>query len=236
MSEIEAIFFDLDDTLFDATSLAEKARKAAIESMIEKGLKGVTAGEGYSILNEIVREYGSNYSKHFDMFLRRLHQYSCKLVSVAIITYHRVKVQDIRLYPDVFKFLQNLKNMTSCKLGIITDGLPVKQYEKIIRLGLDSFFEEVIISDEIGIRKPNTELFKVTVDKFDVPAGKSLYIGDNYERDMVPAKITGMQTCFVHRNGKYDVEILGDMKKNIDFEVHDLSMLWREINGRVRSK
>ncbi|MBD3186093.1 TIGR02253 family HAD-type hydrolase [Candidatus Bathyarchaeota archaeon] len=230
---IHAILFDLDDTLFDATSLAEKARRAAIESMIEKGLEGITAEKGYEILNEVVREYGSNYSRHFDMFLKRLQHYSLKLVSVAIITYHRVKVQDIRLYPDVFRFLQNLRHMTSCELGLITDGLPIKQYEKVIRLGLDTFFERVVISDEIGIRKPNPELFTHSLSLLDIEPGKALYVGDNYANDMIPAKSVGMKTCFVHRGGKHDIEIDSNA---VDFEIHDFSELWKKIHKMLPSK
>src|SRR5512137_756886 len=162
---IDAIFFDLDDTLFDATGLAEKARYAAIEAMIEKGLTGVTAESGYEMLKEIVDEFGSNADNHFDMFLKRLKQSSTKLISIAIITYHNIKVKEIKLYPDVFEFLLNVREKTSCNLGIITDGLAVKQYEKILRLGIDSFFPDVFISDEIGIRKPNPKMFTWALEK-----------------------------------------------------------------------
>jgi len=236
LNQINHIFFDLDDTLFDASGLAEKARKAAIESMIEKGLSGINSEKGYKILREIVEEYGSNYGRHFDMFLKRLNAYSSKLVSVAIISYHRVKVQDIRLYPDVFKFLQNLKNMTSVQLGIITNGLPVKQYEKIIRLGLDAFFELIIISDELGIRKPNPELFRKALKLAGAKAENALYIGDNIINDVLPAKKVGMVTCFIHRKGKHDKPIPEKYKDKVDFEIENFDVLWEKLKFHLKSK
>jgi len=230
---IDTIFFDLDDTLFDATGLAEKARRAAIEAMIEKGLTGVTAEQGYAILKEIVEEFGSNYDNHFNMFLKRLNQFSSKLVSVSVITYHKIKVQEIRLYPDVFEFLQNIKNHSSCTLGIITDGLAIKQYEKILRLGLDPFFSEVFISDEIGIRKPNPKIYEWAIEKTKCFPEKSLYVGDRFDYDVIPVKKVGMKTCFIHRNGKHDKVLDEASRKLVDYEVKDLADLWAKIKDIV---
>ncbi len=230
LTDIDAIFFDLDDTLFDATSLAEKARRAAIEAMIEKGLSCITPEQGYDILKEIVTEFGSNYDGHFNMLLKRLNASSSKLITQAIITYHRIKVQEIRLYTDVFGFLQNLKQQPACKLGIITDGLPIKQWEKIIRLGLDVFFPFVFISDEIGIRKPNPKLYTLACEKVGAPVSRSLYIGDRFDQDVLPAKQAGLLTCFLHRGGKYDRALSDKEKESVDFEVRDLDELLQQLS------
>lgn len=230
---IGAIFFDLDDTLFDATGLAQKARRAAIESMIEHGLTGVTADEGFNILQEIVNEFGSNYDNHFNMFLKRIGQLSTKLVTVAVITYHKIKLEELKLYPDVFGFLQNLRDNTSCTLGIVTDGLPIKQYEKILRLGLDVFFPNVFISDEIGIRKPNPKIYSYALEKTGAIAEQSLFIGDRFDYDVIPVKETGMKTCLIHRNGKHDKSFDGEERIQIDYEVWDLDELWEQIKDIV---
>jgi putative hydrolase of the HAD superfamily len=233
---IDAIFSDLDDTLFDATGLAEKARRAAIEGMIEKGLKGVTSESGYEMLKEIVDEFGSNADNHFNMFLKRLDQSSTKLISIAVITYHNIKVKEIKLYPDVFEFLLNIRDNTSCSLGIITDGLAVKQYEKILRLGIDPFFPAVFISDEIGIRKPNPKMFTWALEKTKARPERSLYVGDRFDYDVVPAKKVGMKTCFIHRNGKHDKPLDDTSRKFVDFEVKDMGELWSKLQGIVKPR
>jgi putative hydrolase of the HAD superfamily len=233
---IDAIFFDLDDTLLDATGLNKKARYAAIEAMIEKGLKNVTAECGYEMLVEIVAEFGSNADNHFDMLLKRLNQSSNKLISIAAITYRNIKVKEIKLYPDVFEFLLNIKNKTSCNLGIITDGLAVKQYEKILRLGIDPFFPDVFISEEIGIRKPNPKLYTWAIEKMKAKPERSLFVGDRLDYDVIPAKKAGMKTCLVHRYGKYDKPLDDTSRKLVDFEVHDLGVLWSQIQGFVKPR
>jgi putative hydrolase of the HAD superfamily len=236
MDTLEAVFFDLDDTLFDASGLAEKARRASIEAMIEKGLTGITAQQGVEILNEIVAEFGSNSDQHFDMMLKRLDQYSSKLVAVSVITYHRIKVQEIRLFPDVFGFLQNIRNESAVQLGIISDGLPIKQWEKILRLGIDTFIPNVFISEEVGIKKPNPKLFSLAVEKVGVNPENSIYIGDRFDNDIVPAKQIGMHTCLVHRLGKYDRDLDDDAKALVDFECKDFKEFWRILQPYLKPK
>ena len=144
-----------------------------------------------------------------------------------------MKVQEISPYPDVMSFLENIKGETDCKLGILTDGIPIKQYEKILRLGLDKYIQDVYISDEIGIRKPNPRLFESILEQSAQEPAKALYIGDHYHNDVVPAKQVGMQTCFIHREGKHDLILDQEMKAKVDYEVKNLEELWHMIKDSL---
>ena len=62
----KAVFFDIDDTLVDTSSFADLARHAAIESMCNNGLP-LEPEEAYDLLKDIIKEKGSNYSKHFNI-------------------------------------------------------------------------------------------------------------------------------------------------------------------------
>jgi putative hydrolase of the HAD superfamily len=104
-----------------------------------------------------------------------------------------------------------------------------KQYEKILRLGLDPFFPNVFISDEIGIRKPNPKIYSYALEKLSAEAEQSLFIGDRFDYDVIPAKQAGMKTCLIHRNGKHDKTFDAEEKKQIDYEVWDLGELWAQI-------
>ncbi|MFW9824243.1 MAG: HAD family hydrolase, partial [Candidatus Thorarchaeota archaeon] len=166
MSPIKLIGFDLDDCLFDSTGLSERARIKGIDAMIDLGLK-IDREEAIRIIHDIVKEYGSNSSKHYNFFIRRLNQLNdnieyipynkrYKFIAAAVMAYHEEKINSIKLYDDVEDCLQNLRKI-AIKTAIITDGLPIKQYEKILRLKIDEYFDLIIISDEIGIKKPNPE-------------------------------------------------------------------------------
>ncbi|MEY2981237.1 MAG: hypothetical protein RL562_1464, partial [Planctomycetota bacterium] len=68
---LDAIFFDIDDTLFSTSVFADKARRAAVDAMIGAGLRS-TRDECFRELCEVVNEFSSNYGSHFDKVIGRL--------------------------------------------------------------------------------------------------------------------------------------------------------------------
>ena len=144
------------------------------------------------------------------------------------MAYHAQKIKLIRLYDDVKKCLEMLKER-SIKTAIITDGIPVKQYEKILRLGIDDLIDLVVISDEIGIRKPNPKLFSYCLDKFKVRGHETIYVGDNIYKDIIPAKLNGIHSVYIHRGGKYDAKVTGEEiteENKPDYEISKLDELF----------
>ena len=245
MSPIKLIGFDLDDCLFDSTGLSERARIKGIDAMIKMGLK-IDKKTAFRILREIVKEYGSNSSKHYNHFLRRLNQMEeniefisyndrYKYIAAAVMAYHEVKVNSIKLYNDVEKNLKKLKEL-SIKTAIITDGIPIKQYEKILRLKIDQLIDLVVISDEIGIKKPNPELFNYCLKKFEVKGQETIYVGDRIDKDIIPANLNNIYSVYLHRGGKYDdykaeLEIQENYKPNYEISnLNDIFEIIDEIN------
>ena len=242
MCPIKLIGFDLDDCLFDSTGLSDRARVKGVDAMINLGLK-IEREEAIRIVYDIVKEYGSNFSKHYNFFIRRLNQLNdniefisyndrYKFIAAAVMAYHEEKVNSIRLYDDVEICLKRLKSL-AIKTAIITDGVPIKQYEKILRLKIENMFDLIIISDEIGIKKPNPELFNYWLKKFGVNGQEVIYIGDRIDKDIVPANLNNIHSVYLHRGGKYDnynadLKLEGDLKPN--YEINNLNELFDIIN------
>jgi HAD superfamily hydrolase (TIGR01549 family) len=65
--------------------------------------------------------------------------------------------------------------------------------------GLAEFFEKIIISRRLGIEKPDLRIFKYMLRAFDMPAERILYVGDDPERDVKPAKETGLKACLLEQ-------------------------------------
>ncbi|CAB49436.1 TIGR02253 family HAD-type hydrolase [Pyrococcus abyssi] len=225
---IKVIFFDLDDTLVDTTKLAELARRNAIENMIRHGLP-VDFETAYSELMELIKEYGSNFPHHFDYLLRRLDlPYNPKWVSAGVIAYHNTKFAYLREVPGARKVLIRLREL-GYRLGIITDGNPVKQWEKILRLEIDDFFEHVIISDFEGVKKPHPKIFKKALKAFNVDAQEALMVGDRLYSDIYGAKNVGMKTVWF-KYGKYSKEEL-EYREYADYEIEKLQDLLKVIEN-----
>jgi len=242
MCPIRLVGFDLDDCLFDSTGLSNRARIRGIDAMIKLGLK-IEREKAVKMLNEIVKEYGSNSSNHYNFFIRRLNLFEddmdyiplsdqYKYIAAAVMAYHKEKVNSIRLYDDVQNCLERLQD-NKIKTAIISDGIPIKQYEKILRLNIDNLVDFIIISDEIGIRKPNPELFKYSLSKVGVKNKEMIYIGDRLDKDIFTANLANIYSIYLHRGGKYDTNSLNmKIQKEFkpDYEIFHLDKLFDIID------
>lgn len=194
---IQAVFFDMDDTIYDTSGFAAIARRAAVKSMVHNGLK-CSEDEGYECLMEIVKEKGSNYDKHFNILTERINGEEDPLIIVnGIITYHNTKFAMLKLEPESFSILLYLKSK-NYKVGLITNGKKLKQWEKLVRLGVYPFFDDVVTSEDVGIEKPDVEIFKIAMDHLNVTADTSIMIGNNFDTDIIGACNAGMQSMIIN--------------------------------------
>ncbi len=70
------------------------------------------------------------------------------------------------------------------KLHIITNGFNEVQFVKLKSSNIEVYFDEVITSEDIGVKKPNPLIFEHALEKAGAKAYESLMIGDNYEADI----------------------------------------------------
>lgn len=194
---IQAVFFDMDDTLYDTSGFASIARRAAVKSMVHNGLQ-CSEEEGYEHLMEIVRKKGSNYSKHFNILTNDINGSEDPLIIVnGIITYHNTKFAMLKLQPDSFAILLYLKSK-GYKVGLITNGKEFKQWEKLIRLGLYPFFDEIVTSESVGVEKPDAKIYQIAMDRLNVTKGTSIMVGNNFDVDIMGAYNAGMQSMIIN--------------------------------------
>jgi len=194
---MKAVFFDIDDTLYDTSGFAALARRAAINVMIDAGLP-LESDEAYKLLREIIKEKGSNYDKHFNVLTKRVFgEEKPRLIALGMITYHNVKFALLRLFPETMSTLIYLKSQ-GYHLGVISNGITIKQWEKLIRLGLHHFFDEIITSEEAGAEKPDEIIFKQALDRMGCKAGNSIMIGNKFSEDIKGALNVGMEAILVN--------------------------------------
>ena len=113
---------------------------------------------------------------------------------------------EIELYDGVKNLILNLKKK-GIKVGIITDGRPEGQHNKIIALGLDDLVDDIIITDELGgtqFRKPNDIAFRIMQNRWRFPFEQLVYIGDNPNKDFLAPRQLGMRWLyFKNKEGLY---------------------------------
>ncbi|MEE8104229.1 MAG: TIGR02253 family HAD-type hydrolase [Planctomycetota bacterium] len=224
MPELGAIFFDVDDTLYSTSTFAARARRNAVEAMVAAGLD-VSVDAGVAELADVVREFSSNYGHHYDKLVLRLSRslrpgvHPALIVAAGVIAYHRTK-DEMAPFDDAEATLKALSK-SGILLGVISNGLTVKQAEKLLRLHLEKYFESsaIFISEEIGVAKPHPKIFLLACESVGVDPKNALYIGDNPKKDIDSAHDAGLHTCWRKGSGKH---ALGLEPEHADLVVDDL--------------
>ncbi|QQY09649.1 MAG: HAD family hydrolase [Candidatus Xiphinematobacter sp.] len=83
-------------------------------------------------------------------------------------------------------------------LGMLTNGAPSLQREKIAVSGLEPFFQAISISGEKGIGKPRAEIFFQLIEKLDTLPSKVIMVGNSEERDVAGARNAGIRSVWFH--------------------------------------
>ena len=112
-----------------------------------------------------------------------------------------------KLFPDVLDCLDSLDEY---RLAVLSNGDSSQQRQKLRNTDIEHYFEEVVISGDIGIAKPEKPVFDEIVEKMGVSHEECVYIGDSYDADFVGADNAGMIACLIDRELDVEVEFVGD--------------------------
>lgn len=83
------------------------------------------------------------------------------------------------------------------RIGLISNGMSPFQERNFRGLGLSSFFQSVIISQAVNLRKPDARIFQRGCDELGVVPSEAVYVGDNPISDIEGAKDAGLRTVFI---------------------------------------
>lgn len=208
LKEAKAVFFDLDDTLYDSLSPFQKSLEYH-----ELCLPSSSVEEFY----KQVRHYSDVLWKFYvtgDISLEelRVKRLTCAMhdFGLSITTEQAISIQEryeveqklINPFPSIYSLLQELQ-ARNVIVGIMTNGPIEHQSKKLKALQLDQLISKdlIFISDGIGIAKPDQRVFEYVHSKINIEANKCLYIGDTWENDIVaPIEAGWMSIWFNHRN------------------------------------
>lgn len=94
------------------------------------------------------------------------------------------------LDPTAPETFARLKSM-GYRLGVISnsDGsVP----EAMAKFGLSHFFDCILDSNLVGVEKPDPRIFEIALQQLGLPADRCIYVGDNYDRDVIGARNAGL--------------------------------------------
>lgn len=222
---IQAVIFDLDNTLYDFMGAKEQAVRAAIEAMIDAGLR-LTSAQAYERVRAIYDEKGIEYQKIFNAFLQQeTGEVDDRMLAAAVVAYRRSRDGTLVLYPHVLSTLNRLLK-DGYRLAALSDAPRFEAWVRLCMLGLHHAFDHVLTFTDTGLRKPRPEPFRLVLERLGVRPAQAVMVGDWPERDVAGAKQAGIRTVYARYGDKYpSADRARRESSGADFDIDDLQEL-----------
>ncbi len=223
LKDIKTIFFDLDNTLFDHMLAEQTTLIDLLDSNPE-------------LFDKVNREdFLRTYGKNNTILWKQMADGEISPAELKILRF-KMTFEELNLTPiDYSVFSKNYLAIYSKQtfvisnaveildylkpnysLGILSNGFPKVQENKLSRLELHSYFDYKIYSEDVGVAKPYPGMFSEAARIANSKPFETVYIGDSYENDIVGAKNFGWQAIF------FNPKKTSENNSLADFEISDL--------------
>ena len=192
---IRGVLFDLDNTLVN-----REASLAVLASELEAVYSADLEAVDEDVVFEVLRAAdGGGYTPRAAVFLQ---------VIEALPWRHRPAPEDLAEFwastfprctqpaAGVYEVLDRLKE-EGIRMGIVTNGSETSQHAKVDRVDLRFYMETVVVSEGVGMRKPDLEIFNLALADLGLAAPDVCFVGDHPVNDVDGARRAGLASVWV---------------------------------------
>jgi putative hydrolase of the HAD superfamily len=197
---IDAVLFDLDNTLFDR----DLVFTAWARSFVRERLCLIDETEIEEAARVIIDIDASGYVSRtaFAQALKDRYEVLTEPIDRLVTIFRDQLVAHMPPLDGATERLLSALERAGIPWGIITNGSP-SQLNKIRSLGLESRAGCVLVSEIVGIRKPDPAIFHEAAELLGILPANILFVGDNAAADIGGAHGAGMQTAWLHRGREW---------------------------------
>lgn len=182
--------FDLDDTLYTEMDFVRSGYRA-----VSRELERTSTLDAESYYKGICARRPVGFEWALQQYFS--HGGSDSLMSVdGMIEMYRAHTPDISLRPGAREALEDLKR-AGHRLVLITDGSTRHQRSKIRALDIEKYFDDILISEEVGGDKTTDMPWSRVERSFGAPGQRFVYIGDNISKDFHLPGLRGWRTVMM---------------------------------------
>jgi HAD superfamily hydrolase (TIGR01662 family) len=220
MSKIQVVLFDLGSTLVYSKDpwppIYEQADRALVETLDRAGFK-VDLASFYTEFGGFIRSYYEKPSVDnleqttFSVLRDTLSRKGFKNVQESVLrtaleAMYAITQKNWYLEEDALAMLETLKSR-GYQIGLISNTSDDNNVQGIVdQLELRPFFEVIITSAALGIRKPDARIFQIALDHFHVQPDAAAMVGDTLEADVLGANQMGIYSVWITRRAKLPEE------------------------------
>ncbi len=216
MKKYKHLFFDLDGTLWDLYKNTELALRQLVVEFELQELNFKSFYQHYHHHNEIVWAlYREGKIKKEVLRTERFSKAFLELgIEKSVDFYERFAERFLEVCPALphrvegaLELLNSLKGRYH--MHIITNGFKEVQGIKMKAAGIDHFFEEIINSEDAGVKKPDRGIYEFALQKANALPDHSIMIGDDWDADILGARDFGIDQVFLTKTERMQNELRG---------------------------
>jgi putative hydrolase of the HAD superfamily len=211
MAVVRGVLFDFHETLISADRwMAMETGGIAVELLQQPGLWNGDLPETarqqvehtYARLRAVSGTTGLEYSaREIGRIMLRAAGRVGSVADVelehAVQMLYRHYLPDVTLKPGALNTLKALSRL-GVRMGIVSNAA----YGPFLSWALEAhdaryFFETIVVSAQTGVRKPRPEIFAAALETMRLPAGEAVYVGNDYLKDVIGAKLAGLRAIWV---------------------------------------
>ncbi len=203
---MQAVLFDLDETLHDKTSTLNRMgglQHAGFE-LSRQGVPAALWLERYVELNQIIMPKHEVFATLAAEFLL-----PDQLGAELLADYDRKCGAEAQPFPGMRALLEACLG-AGAVLGCVTNGRDRHQRSKLEGLGVTELFTSIVTSEGFGTKKPDPAIFDCCLAELGVAPEHAAFVGDNFEADMQPAINLGMHAIWKSKQSASDVAFASD--------------------------
>ena len=204
---IRAVLFDLDDTLVDHQHASRAAIAGVRERFTALHAKDVDdlVRENQRILDSMHHEVALGKRNVADARIeryRRLFAYAGhgpERASAAAELHRRLYHGSRQCVEGALELVMHLH--ARLRVGVITNNTITEQQEKLATFGFAPHVDVLVTSEEVGVAKPDPQIFRLALTKLGCDPYEAVMIGDAWVQDVLGATAAGIRALWLNRNG-----------------------------------
>ncbi len=206
---VRAVLFDLDDTLFDHRGCSRDALAAVQHGHVAlRGLPMAALEQAHaSLLEELHADVMLGRvpleKARLERFRRLLAMFGStpeeSVVALTAATYRDQYKRARRAVRGARDLVKTLSDQVC--VGVVSNNLFDEQLDKLATCGLAPFIDALVVSERIGVSKPDPAIFVAALDELHCTAADAVMIGDSWTADIAGAEAAGIRPIWFNPLG-----------------------------------
>ena len=194
MPVLRAVLFDLDETLLDRAGAYARLCRHWYRTLPRAG----RPPDEQRFVARMAAWDQAGRAKHecYGSLLQLWHGCFAD-VETAIAAHRRLLPEFVTLDPRTRELLVLLRR-DGIRSAVVTNGTRASQRPKLRNTGIDHLVDAIVVSEEVGVAKPEPEIFQHALAAIDADPATTLFVGDNPVADICGAKGLGLLAAWVH--------------------------------------